>query len=54
MTIILTSFETLQEKHFGKLGTPNRNTYEEGFKKEINRLTLTRMLKKIKGKANRQ
>ncbi len=50
----LISFETLQDNHFGKLGTPKRNAYEQGFRKEINKLILARMLKKIKSKANRR
>lgn len=50
----LISFETLQEEYYGKRGTPARNAYEQGFRKEINKLILARMLKKIKSKANRR
>lgn len=50
MAIQLTDFRALEEKHFGKPGTPERKAYEQGCRKEINKLILTRLIKKIKAK----
>jgi hypothetical protein len=53
MPIHLTNFNDLQDKYYGKPGTPEREAYEAGFRRELNKEKLARLVKKVKANARR-